>query len=114
MDANKFKFKDNTLKKTIQQQKRNATNERHILLRQQLGMKDTSTELKETELTHHHDNHTDKISVKSPKSGAAIVKKGLPAKKEAKEKILKSQKQPDPKLNKQVESIMNKMKQNKN
>ena len=114
MDANKFKFKDNTLKKTIQQQKRNATNERHILLRQQLGMKDTSTELKETELAHHQDNHTDNISVKSPKSGAAIVKKGLPAKKRSKEKIQKSPNQPDPKLNKQVESIMKKIKQNKN
>ena len=110
MESNKFKFKNNTLKKKIQPQKRNATNERHILLRNQLGMKDTSNEIKETGHTHHHENHKSKTSVETQKSDATTVKKGLPEKKETK-KIIKSQKQPDPKLNKQVEIIMKKLKQ---
>lgn len=105
MDSNKFRFRDNTLKKKIQPQKRNGTNERHILLRQQLGMKDTLSEQKET--LHTHDHHTNKISVES------ATKKELP-RKEPKEKMLKPQKQPEPKLNKKVERIMKKMKQIEN
>lgn len=114
MDSNKFRFKDNTLKKKIQPQKRNGTNERHILLRQQLGMKDTFTEQKETLHTHNHEHHTNKISVESPKLDATKFKKALPVKNEGKEKMIKATKQPEPKLNKQVEKIMKKINQLKN